>query len=92
MADPLWRVSSGEVSGSELLDMAVYGLPHSMFKSPKIRLWTLCMILGGGTLSTVAQLDLPVMFKGYALIIPLQIAALIYVAVWYRRDRKSVLR
>jgi hypothetical protein len=50
------------------------------------------MIFGGGTLSTIAQLDLPVMFKGYALLVPLQIAALVYVATWYRRDRNSALR
>ncbi len=63
-----------------------------MFKSSKTRLWAISMLVGGGTLSTIAQLDIPVMFKGYALLLPLQVAALLYVAHWYRRDRKSALR
>ncbi|MDA0266300.1 MAG: hypothetical protein O3A14_04920 [Cyanobacteria bacterium] len=63
-----------------------------MLKIRHLKLWLLTLALGGGTLSGVAQLDLPMVIKGYALLLPLQVAALLYVAAWYRRDRKPFLR
>jgi hypothetical protein len=63
-----------------------------MFKIRHLNLWLLTLALGGGSLSGIAQLDLPIAIKGYALLLPLQIAALIYVG-WYRREgRRPVPR
>ncbi len=56
-----------------------------MIKLQRWQILALCMALGGGSLSAIAQLDIPTLFKGYALLVPLQGAALLYVFYWYRR-------
>jgi hypothetical protein len=58
----------------------------------KINKWQIlltCMVVGGGSLSAIAQIDMPPLFKSYALMVPLQVAALVYVYFWYRSRRST---
>lgn len=60
----------------------------------KINKWQIlaaCMVVGGGSLSAIAQIDMPILFKSYVLMLPLQAAALIYVFFWYRNRRPTAL-
>jgi hypothetical protein len=56
----------------------------------KINKWQIllaCAVVGGGSLSAIAQLDMLPVFKSYLLMLPLQAAALMYVFLWYRNRR-----
>jgi hypothetical protein len=56
----------------------------------KINKWQIllaCGVVGGGSLSAIAQLDMLPVFKSYLLMLPLQAAALMYVFLWYRNRR-----
>jgi hypothetical protein len=59
-----------------------------MVKPHKWPLWLLCLGLGCGVLGGIAQQEMPLLLKEAALMLPLQIAALLYVA-WYWRDRQA---
>lgn len=66
--------------------------PHLRFQQPhrgfqRYQLWLL-FILGGVGLGALANLDLPLSFKGYVLLLPVQLAALGYGLYW-RRTPKS---
>ncbi len=54
----------------------------------KLPFWLMWMTLGGAVLSSIAQLDLPILLKEMSLMLPLQIAAFGYV-IWYWRDRPT---
>ncbi|HEY9889838.1 MAG TPA: hypothetical protein V6D02_15635 [Candidatus Obscuribacterales bacterium] len=56
-------------------------------KGRKISGLTLLIITGGAGLGAIAHTDLPWLLKEAALLLPLQVAALAYVA-WYWRDRR----
>lgn len=58
--------------------------PNRAFQSH--HLW-LIFLLSAITLSTLAQFDLPLTFKGYLLLLPVQLAALGYGLYWRRRPR-----
>lgn len=51
-------------------------------------LWTSLMLGSGVMLGSIAEADLPYLLKEAALLLPLQAAALIYVAKYWR-DRKA---
>lgn len=54
------------------------------------RIGTLAILatIAGGNLSYLASLDIPIFFKGYVLLIPIQMAALLYVAHRYQVWRR----
>lgn len=63
-----------------------------MLRLRRLPLWLTCMALGGGSLSAIAQTNLPLLLKGYALLVPLQAAALLYVYWFWRQGRPPASR
>lgn len=61
-----------------------------MIKLRPRQLFTLLLLaaLSSGSLSSVASLDLPLIVKWYALLMPVQLAALLYVAHRYQVWRR----
>ena len=60
----------------------------------KINTWQIllaCAMVGGGSLSAIAQLEMLPLCKSYLLLLPLQAGALIYVFLWYRNRRRTSL-
>jgi len=62
-----------------------------MIKHRKLQLWLVCLVLGGTVLGTIGQLELPLLLKQWALLLPLQLAALGYVAWYWRQPRSPAL-